>query len=60
MFQRSLINIHTFGPQILPRQINLLHKLRMRLGHIIECEDAIAEFEEEVCAEGDEGPEWKL
>ena len=27
---------------------------------IVECEDAVAELEEEVCAEGDEGPEGKL
>jgi hypothetical protein len=27
---------------------------------IIEREDAVAELEEEVCAEGDEGPEWEL
>jgi len=26
---------------------------------IIEREDAVAELEEEVCAEGDEGPEWE-
>jgi len=31
----------------------------MRLGHIVECEDAVSEFEEKVCAEGDEGPEGK-
>lgn len=32
----------------------------MRGGDIVECEDAVAELEEEVCAEGDEGPEWEL
>jgi hypothetical protein len=56
----TLINIHTLSPQIRPRQINLLHKLRVRLGYIVECEDAVSEFEEEVCAEGNEGPERKL
>jgi hypothetical protein len=32
----------------------------VRLGNVVECKDAIAEFEEEVCAEGDECPERKL
>ena len=56
----NLINVHTLSSQILPRQLNLLHELRMRLGHIVECEDAVSEIEEEECAEGDEGPEWQL
>lgn len=32
----------------------------MRLGHVVEGEDAEAEAEEEECAEGDEGPEGQL
>lgn len=58
--QATLINIDPLSPQIRPRHINLLHKLRMRLGHIVECQDAVSEFEQQVCAEGNEGPEWKL
>lgn len=58
--QNSLVNIHALSPQICPRHIDLLHKLRMRLGNVVECENAVSEFEEEVCTEGNEGPEWKL
>ncbi len=32
----------------------------MRGRDIVEREDAVAELEEEVRAEGDEGPEWEL
>lgn len=31
----------------------------MCLGDIVEGENSQAELEEKVCAEGDEGPEWK-
>jgi hypothetical protein len=55
-----LVNLHTLSPQISPRQINLLHEFCVSLGDIVECEDAEAEFEEEVGTEGDEGPEWQL
>ena len=55
-----LIHRNTLRPQIRSRQINLLHEFRMRLRYIVECEDPETEFEEEVGAEGYEGPEWKL
>jgi hypothetical protein len=32
----------------------------VRLGHVVERHDVPAETEEEVCAEGDEGPEGEL
>ena len=38
----------------------LTHKLFICIGDIIERENTVAEFEEEVCAEADESPEWKL
>jgi hypothetical protein len=30
------------------------------LGNVVECHDAVAESEEEVCAKGNNGPEGKL
>jgi len=53
-----LVNIYPQLPQICPRKLNLAHQLLMCSRHIVECEDAPAEFEEEIGAEGDEGPEW--
>lgn len=53
-------NINPLLPQIHFRLINLLHQFLIRVGNIVECEDSEAEFEEEVCAKGDEGPEGKL
>lgn len=32
----------------------------MRFWYVVEGEDSPPEFEEKVCAEGDESPEWKL
>lgn len=55
-----LVHVHPLAPQVLSRHVNLLHQLCVRGGDIVECEDAVAELEEEVCAEGDEGPEWEL
>jgi len=53
-----LVHIHTLSSQIRSRKVNLLHQLCMCLGHIVEGKHPPAEFEEEVRAEGDKGPEW--
>jgi hypothetical protein len=55
-----LANIHASGLQILPRLSYLPLQLLVRIRNIVEGEDAPAELEQEVCAEGDEGPEWNL
>lgn len=55
----SLIDIHALCLQIPPCQLNLGHQLLMRLGYIVECEDAVAELEQQVCAKGHKRPEWK-
>lgn len=55
-----LIDVHAPGLQVLLRQLNLLHKLLMCLGHVVECQHSPPESEEHVCAEGDEEPEWEL
>jgi len=57
---RNLVHIHPLAPQVLSRHVNLLHQLCVRGGDIVEREDAVAELKEEICAEGDEGPEWEL
>lgn len=56
----DLVNSNTSLPQILLRLFDLLHKLFVRFGDIVEGEDAVAEFREEVCAEGYDGPEREL
>jgi hypothetical protein len=55
-----LANIHTLALKVLPRLHYLCLQFRVRLGNIVESEDAQAKLEEEVCAEGDESPEWEL
>jgi hypothetical protein len=57
---RHLVHIHPLAPQVLSRHINLLHQLCVCGWYIVECEDAVAELEEEICAKGDKGPEWEL
>ncbi len=51
------IHLYTLLLQFRSRLINLLHKLRVCIGHVVEGEDAVAEFEKEEGTEGDEGPE---
>lgn len=55
-----LIHTNTLGLQIRPRSLNLPHQFLVSLRHIIKSEDAISEFEKEVRAEGNEGPEGEL
>jgi len=47
-------------PEIHLCLIDLLHELVVCFRHIVEGEDAVAELEEEECAEGDDGPDWQL
>lgn len=54
------IHIHTLALQIFPRLLNLRHQLLVGLRNVVEGENSIAEFAQEVGAEGDEGPEGEL
>jgi hypothetical protein len=55
-----LTNIHPLGLEILPRLHYLTLQLRIRIGDIVEREDAPAELEQKVCAKGDKCPERNL
>lgn len=55
-----LVHVDAKSPQVRLGQFDLLHELLVRLGHVVEGEDAPAEAEEEECAERYEGPEGKL
>ena len=54
------IHLNTLLLEFHFRLIDLFHKLLVCIGHVVEGEDAVAEFEEEEGAEGDEGPEGQL
>lgn len=55
-----LVYIDAQTPQVLLSELDLGHELLVRLGHVVEGHDVPAEPEEEVGAEGDEGPEGEL
>ena len=55
-----LVDVDALLPQVLLREVDLDHELLVRLGHVVEGQDAPAEGEEEVGAEGDEDPEGEL
>lgn len=55
-----LVDINAQRPQVDLGLVNLRHQLLMRSRNIVEREDAEAESEEEVCAEGNEDPEGEL
>jgi hypothetical protein len=55
-----LSNIHPLSFQVDPSLLYLRLQFFIRIGYIVEREYAPAEFEEEVCAEGDEYPEGDL
>lgn len=57
---RSLVDINTELAQVRLGQVNLLHQLLVRLGDVVEGQDAPAQAEEEQGTEADEGPEWQL
>ena len=50
------IHLNAFLLKLRSRLIYLPHKLRVRVGDVVEREDAVAEFEEEEGGEGDECP----
>ena len=51
------IYLNSLLPKFRFRLVDLLHKLRVRIGHVVESEDAVAEFEKEEGAEGHEDPD---
>jgi hypothetical protein len=55
-----LTNIHALGLEIFPRLDDLSLQLLVCIWDVVEGKDSPAELEEEVCAEGNEGPEGKL
>jgi hypothetical protein len=55
-----LTNVHPPRLQILSRFQNLFLQLRICVRNIVECKHAPTELEEQVCAEGNQGPEWNL
>jgi hypothetical protein len=55
-----LINTNPLRLQFRSRSLNLTHQFLISLWHIVESQDTVSEFEKEVCAEGDEGPEGEL
>jgi len=59
LFQH-LIHRNTPLAQIRLGQFDLFEKFLVRFGLVLESVDAVAEFAQEVCAKGDEGPEGKL
>ena len=58
--ERLSVNINAFGPQFCLCLFNLCHQFFVCLRNIVEIVHIVAEFEEEIGAEGDECPEWKL
>ena len=57
---QHLIHRNTPLAQIRLSQFDLFEKFLMRFGLVLESVDTVAEFAQEVCAKGDEGPEGKL
>lgn len=55
-----LVDVDAELAQVHLGNLNLLHQLLVRLGHVVECEDAPAEAEQQRRAEADEQPEGKL
>lgn len=45
LYITELVDIHAFGSQVRPRQVDFLHELCMRLGHIIKRKDSPAQLE---------------
>jgi hypothetical protein len=56
----ALVNSNALGPEFSLRLLDLAHQFLVCVGYIVESEDAVTEFEEEVCAERHKGPEWEL
>jgi len=60
MFNVFLVNIDALRSQRCLCFFNLCHQFFMCLWNIVETVHVVAEFEEEIGAEGYEYPEWKL
>lgn len=56
----SSVHRNTQLAQLNLRRLDLAHQLLVRLGAVVEGQHAPAEAEEQVRAEGDEGPEGEL
>jgi hypothetical protein len=56
----ALVDVDAKRAQVFLRQINLGHDLLVRLGNVVEGQNAPAETEEQVSAERDEKPEREL
>lgn len=54
------IDLHSLQPQLTLCNINFAHQLLVGVWDIVEGEHAVAQFEKEEGAEGDEGPEGEL
>jgi hypothetical protein len=53
-------NVDALGSELCPCLLDLCHQLRVCLRYVVEGEDAPAELEEKVCAEGNERPKRDL
>ena len=58
--EHLLVNSNALRPQLFLCFFNLCHQFFVCLWNIVEAVHIIAEFEEEISAEGYEYPEWKL
>lgn len=55
-----LVHFNTHLLQVCTSDLDLGHEFLVSLWNIVEGHDIVAELAQEVCAEGDEGPEGKL
>lgn len=53
-------NVYTLSAQLGACFLDLCHQFLVCFGDVVEGEDTPAELEEEICAEGYEGPEREL
>jgi hypothetical protein len=53
-------HIHALCPQFRTCLLYLSHQLLVRIWNVVEGKDSPAELEEEICAEGNKGPEREL
>jgi hypothetical protein len=60
VFFANLVNSNAELSELNLGLLNLRRELLVCVGDVVEGEDAEAETEEEICAEGDEGPEGEL
>jgi hypothetical protein len=60
LYPNPLINVNAHGPELFLCVLNFSHQFLVCFWYIVEGEDAVAEFEEKVCAKGYEGPKGEL